>query len=640
VVWDWTQPTKPMALVRFLVHPSIPHRAVRARVVSDPAPLTVNSCSGFDLAARVEWREQLRCLARTLQVHRAHAAGGRSVEARRALVMSRDAVRGCTRQRQLQRALAECKRMARQPRRRGGVTTAATPLAAEGAIALATKLGAVAMALGLQPHMDVGTSTMTLSNEHMLVDVSGIPSAAFDLAAAAAGVKCVTVLATHHYGQSVARTHCKLLQALRRCDWPALQNVLALEVQRAALSSIVLGSGPNAPTAGECLAAVEADVRQLVNAERDAAFVASARLLRGHGLLSADGDDTAAGVGAPPLRLRIYAEPSAQAVPCVAEDEPASTHEAASLEVSLGLERHDSRDGVGSTLQASSWLLGAPLPTKRAKTETAGVTAAVATSTTPTPCSSLLQIDWATPQARKTVDCSIADGKLHLGFSIQLSRPVAVCAATLGALRRLSCPTKPGIICAESIGSGPQDSKQRPAFAEPNAGAMLLCPVKPDCQLRVLGRRQRFIAEGEGGMRGFVVERLPCTSVLELLGTIQLLRQQVVFNQLYSSCFEQPAGLGQISVDHDAEVPTFEVLEPTLTAPAKLRLRFFDANAQRLRGLALDISPGGIVSPTLSALPSAEAESLRAADTKLVDKMASMLAKCHILPIVFRLAVG
>ena len=136
--------------------------------------------------------------------------------------------------------------------------------------------------------------------------------------------------------------------------------------------------------------------------------------------------------------------------------------------------------------------------------------------------------------------------------------------------------------------------------------SVVLCCV---CRqvLSVYGDRQRFISTGDGGMEGFMVSRVPCGSVCDVGAVVGLLRQQAVFNQLYSSCFQQPRGFDNGDGDINGvaregcnATVVFEVLDPTETAPRNLELRYFDAESMQLRCLTLHITVGGGVRPAMS----------------------------------------
>ena len=171
----------------------------------------------------------------------------------------------------------------------------------------------------------------------------------------------------------------------------------------------------------------------------------------------------------------------------------------------------------------------------------------------------------------------------------------------------------------------------------------MLSPEKSDTAICLHGTQLRFVAVGvqgeeSGGIWAFSVQNLPCTSAKGLHVAIQLLRQQAIFNQLYTSCFMQPSKAileKMCAAEHSHLRMVFEVIEPSVgdKAPAELDLRFFDAKFDQVRCLTFNVRLDGTVTPVFSQLVG-KVQDTSNIDKSRLAKLAKQLETCHVVPIL------
>ena len=576
----------------------------------------VNAWHEFDSAAqRRQYDERLAALKHTLEGYQARARAGHSVAIRRVLVASRDAEAAAKRHGELQSTVADCKRLVQRhiAARRDPSPTAATPFGGGsgggGGAHLLAELEAAAADLGLDTYLDASAAaaaTLTLSSEAILVDVAMSKTAEEEIQ-----VDSVTVQLMHAQRGAVPHP-CAELVALARRDWAAFRRRLALIVQTAALAAVAVqassGAGAGASTAAHCLEAVEADIRALVDQERElqaaAKTTATARLLRGSGLIqdSQPVDASAkGGAGAGPVlkALWVYAEPAAfslavetsgsgKATKKAAKKAPAEEDDSSCLQLAassaagqlrairmvLALER--TGGGGAGAMQAGSWLKS--------------VTAAKPNASSG---AGILDIKLSSSLASAT-EKSVVDGAPRVTVSAQLLDPVVVAPRTLAALQALGTSVVAG--SPSTDGAKPGEKRKRgvdtggsthrtltdmllPAPSSQNASGRSW-DVAWESPSEDGYRLQRFVTSGsrgeEGGSCGLRISRLLCCANVEAWRqTVGLLRQQATWNALYCSCFQPVGAKARDEVVSGAPgAAVFELLSADSTSPELLSLRF------------------------------------------------------------------
>ena len=455
----------------------------------------INPCFSFDVAARRhEFENVLADLGRTLEDHKVHASKGLGVGIRRALVISKDLGTSARRQQELSRTIASCRRQAQHHqacRRRNNKSSppkAAAPCELASATLMVTQLEGIARELGLQPYMDTGTSTLTLSSKDILVDIVMPADTATD---DDVGVSSVTIQGTHG-GAAVPST---LLPLIQRRQWEPLRRRLGQAVETASLSALEVtahaatgaAAAPLRLTVGDCLAAVEADLLTLVQAETDAGFGMWKRALLGHGLRAAElqlrpasGPDHAAANGAQHCELCIYAEPSALAL--ALEDGQASVDDGAApmlpaqLVIEMGAERTStaSSSAVGHVrLQSAAWVTSTTANAPETETTSGPLLAPLCYSAAPRPFA---------------VASAAHGGAVSL--SVLLCTPLPVAAHTLRQLRQLAAAGQlqlqaeeeedGGVSGGGGGGGGGSDSETKRKREPRGVGGRVMCPQSAD----------------------------------------------------------------------------------------------------------------------------------------------------------------
>eukprot|EP01133_Synstelium_polycarpum_P018958 gene18958-22692_t len=143
-------------------------------------------------------------------------------------------------------------------------------------------------------------------------------------------------------------------------------------------------------------------------------------------------------------------------------------------------------------------------------------------------------------------------------------------------------------------------------------------PLEAPFDAVVLGVHQRYYYAGSMHV-GMEVSRIPLGNSSQMLGIIQLLRQQLVFNGLFKSCFlpfgdaNSPATKIPTVNPSEEDIPIFEV---TCRPPHSINIIFLHPRHVEFSSLTIQVGLGGVVTATI--------ESSNPPDPSMADQEVSM----------------
>jgi len=115
-------------------------------------------------------------------------------------------------------------------------------------------------------------------------------------------------------------------------------------------------------------------------------------------------------------------------------------------------------------------------------------------------------------------------------------------------------------------------------------------------KLNIFGTRHSYVHCGPL-FPGLIVEHLPCHDHDKLKTVIKLLRQQAIFNELYSSCFD--SNFPEIT-DQGGEIISFEI---TSEAPSSINITCVHPNTGNLLCLEINITTEGAIKCDMHTVP-------------------------------------
>jgi len=116
-------------------------------------------------------------------------------------------------------------------------------------------------------------------------------------------------------------------------------------------------------------------------------------------------------------------------------------------------------------------------------------------------------------------------------------------------------------------------------------------------EINVFGARHRYVNCGQA-FPGLIVEHLPCTDHIKLISVLQILHQQSIFNELYSSCFN--SNFPEIPANDKGEIISFEV---TSEAPSSINVTCIHPKTGNLLCLELIITTEGDLKCIMHTVP-------------------------------------
>jgi len=136
-------------------------------------------------------------------------------------------------------------------------------------------------------------------------------------------------------------------------------------------------------------------------------------------------------------------------------------------------------------------------------------------------------------------------------------------------------------------------------------------------QVDVLGRPQRWAVQ-EANQPACVLHRIPFQGLGSVRPLLDLLRQQLTFNELYASCAE-PAAHGAAPMVSAAAPARLVAVEVMVTPPSRLTLVLAHPRVPDLVTVNLAVAAGGV--PTLTVHPAAVAAALGAATVARLEQV-------------------
>jgi len=136
-----------------------------------------------------------------------------------------------------------------------------------------------------------------------------------------------------------------------------------------------------------------------------------------------------------------------------------------------------------------------------------------------------------------------------------------------------------------------------------------------------LVQKHRYVNCGQV-FPGLIVEQLPCTDHMKLITVLQILRQQVIFNELFSSCFNSTFPIVQVT--DKGEIISFEV---TSEAPSSINITCIHPKTGNLLCLEVIISPEGDLKCIMHTVPDDPILCSNSYLTKIVSA-------CHSIPML------
>jgi len=119
-------------------------------------------------------------------------------------------------------------------------------------------------------------------------------------------------------------------------------------------------------------------------------------------------------------------------------------------------------------------------------------------------------------------------------------------------------------------------------------------------ELEVFGQHHKYVRSGPS-IHGFLLQRVLLTHQMQLYPILQMLRQQVVFNELWKSCIASPFEINKIQVEEDTmQVDTstdMHQIEIVCDKPLSLQIIFLNPaiGSNNLINLEILVKEGGII---------------------------------------------